>query len=492
MSRPQQVARPIVRSLRQATSSTSVCQSRPIALRQFSSTPIRKDETTTTTATTVDPSSDAQKLAADAALLGQKKNISSTSTIKQGTEEQLAQFLSPQLGSRRRRAALATTGNIPFEQMPYQCFQEARKILAQDREEKVAKIIAETEKIKRLEATDPSTFRGGEPYKQKRLASMRAYIEKLKILADINDPLVKRRFEDGKGAWTGDMNKPIYRYLAHRKWCSMDRKIIMQRITQFHIVPDLLPKFEPTMEVKMTFRGYKVPPGAILNSRITETPPTLRIQVFDKGERLLSVVVMDSDVPDVESDTFKRRLHFLATNIPWDPTKTSLPLGRLNNSSGESSSSSSSTTTTTTTTTTQSELGALAVPWLPPFSQKGAPYHRLSVFILQHNDSNAPLDTARLRELYDGPGREGFSLKSFRDKFGLTPVGFSLFRTVWDDNTADVMARHGIPGADVELKQQRVVSLKPPRKARGWEAKRQKPKYRSLWKYTKRIKGLKF
>jgi large subunit ribosomal protein L35 len=121
--------------------------------------------------------------------------------IKQGTEDQLAQFMAPQLGSRRRRAALATTGSIPFEQLPYQCFQEARKILAQDREEKVAKIVAETAKIKRLEATDASTFRGGEPYKQKRLESLRAHVERLKVLADINDPLVKRRFEDGQGAF---------------------------------------------------------------------------------------------------------------------------------------------------------------------------------------------------------------------------------------------------------------------------------------------------
>ncbi len=198
MSRPQQVARPIVRSLRQATGSTATCHSRPIAIRQFSSTPIRKDETTTTT--TAEPAADAQKLAADAALQGQKKPTSFSTTIKQGSEEQLSQLLLPELGSRRRRAALATTGDVPFEQLPYQCFQEARKILAQDREEKVAKIVAETQKIKRLEAADASTFRGGEQYKQRRLESLRDHIEELKILADINDPLVKRRFEDGQGA----------------------------------------------------------------------------------------------------------------------------------------------------------------------------------------------------------------------------------------------------------------------------------------------------
>ena len=204
MSRPQQVARPIVRSLRQATGSTATCPSRLLALRPFSSTPSRKDETTTTTTTTpstpATPGPGAQAPADDAALLAQKKPNLFSSVIKQGSEDELAQLLSPQLGSRRRRAALATTGNVPFEQMPYQCFQEARKILAQDREEKVAKIAAETAKIKRLELADASTFRSGEAYKQKRLESYRDYVESLKILADINDPLVKRRFEDGQGA----------------------------------------------------------------------------------------------------------------------------------------------------------------------------------------------------------------------------------------------------------------------------------------------------
>ncbi len=193
-----------MRSLRQATGSTATCPSRSLALRPFSSTPSRNDETTTPTTTTTStpatPGGGAQT-PADGAVLGQNKPKLFSSVIKQGNEDELAQLLSPQLGSRRRRAALATTGNVPFEQMPYQCFQEARKILAQDREEKVAKIAAETAKMKRLELKDASVFRGGEPYKQKRLESFGDYIESLKILADINDPLVKRRFEDGQGAF---------------------------------------------------------------------------------------------------------------------------------------------------------------------------------------------------------------------------------------------------------------------------------------------------
>ena len=57
----------------------------------------------------------------------------------------------------------------------------------------------EIAKIKRLEATPADQVPGGERKKNLRLTSLRKYLEKLKILVDINDPLVKRRFEDGFG-----------------------------------------------------------------------------------------------------------------------------------------------------------------------------------------------------------------------------------------------------------------------------------------------------
>ena len=159
----------------------------------------------------------------------------------------------------------------------------------------------------------------------------------------------------------------------------------------------------------------------------------------------------------------------MAANITLDPTNTSLPLSKIVASD------------------------QLAVPWLAPFSQKGAPYHRLSIFLLEQNPGEK-LDVAKLKELYarqdESKFTTRFSLKSFRDKFHLKPFGFSMFHSVWDENTADLMARHNMPGAETEFRPARVYSLKPPIKPRGWEAKRQGPKYRQLWKYTKRIRGV--
>jgi large subunit ribosomal protein L35 len=101
--------------------------------------------------------------------------------------------------NKRRQVIRANTTSIPFDELPYQCFQEARKILVADRAEKLKQIETERARIERLKETDPSIFRGGQPYKERRIRDMQGTLEKLKIYADINDPNVKRRFEDGLG-----------------------------------------------------------------------------------------------------------------------------------------------------------------------------------------------------------------------------------------------------------------------------------------------------
>jgi large subunit ribosomal protein L35 len=247
------------------------------------------------------------------------------------------------------------------------------------------------------------------------------------------------------------MNKPIYRYLADRKWREYQRRIIVQRIDQLAIVPDVLPNFEPTADVRLAFRQRNVAPGEFIDSRVSEVPARLKVQVFDKGERLVTIVVIDSDVPVVEHDNFVTRCHYLATNIPISPTETSLPLSK----------------------TTDAQL---VHHWLPPFAQKGSPYHRYSVFVLQQE----PGQIFNPTELKEKVQRDGFSMRSFIDRFRVTPIGMSIFRSLWDEGTAGVMERAGIEGADIEFKRKKVVALKPKQKARGWEARHASDKYKSL------------
>jgi large subunit ribosomal protein L35 len=101
------------------------------------------------------------------------------------------------IASRRRRHMLKQTQNIPFEQLPFQCFQEARKILQEDRKQKLEEIATQRERIEKM--MQKTVAPQDEGRRNHVVKSMRERLEYTKILADINDPMVKRTFEDKQG-----------------------------------------------------------------------------------------------------------------------------------------------------------------------------------------------------------------------------------------------------------------------------------------------------
>jgi len=225
------------------------------------------------------------------------------------------------------------------------------------------------------------------------------------------------------------MNKPIYRYLADRKWREYKRKLLMQRITQMNVVPDILPTIDPTVSVDLSFGRRDVQPGEFVDSRVSEIPATLEIQPYNKGERLVTIAIVNPDVPNVSKDGFDYRCHFLASNIKISPTQTKVFLRTL------------------------SEQTQVLLPWLPAYTQKGAPYSRMSIFVLEQDGE---VDVSAGRDRYQA---RGFILRSFVDKFRLKPVGVNLYRSQYDEGTAGVMQRAGIPGHNVEFKRMKIEPL---------------------------------
>lgn len=195
MSRCQQVGRPILRSLQQGVSS------RPCSAALFSTTGSRKEDVVadTSSASASEPPPPPPSSTNPIDEEWRQRRLDPNTTTLRWAEKKLIKAGTPPIGSRRRRVAIRTSENIPFEQLPYQAFQEARKILQDDRQGKLDKIVAATARLRFLEQTDPKTLQGGEAMKARRIDSARKYLDELKIQADINDPLVKRRFEDGLG-----------------------------------------------------------------------------------------------------------------------------------------------------------------------------------------------------------------------------------------------------------------------------------------------------
>lgn len=81
-------------------------------------------------------------------------------------------------------------------------------MLQEDREEKLKAIATERLRIQNLIAQDADKISGGQAAKDRRLDGMRRHLEHLKILADINDPMIKKRFEDGEGYCSDYFNGP--------------------------------------------------------------------------------------------------------------------------------------------------------------------------------------------------------------------------------------------------------------------------------------------
>ena len=317
------------------------------------------------------------------------------------------------------------------------------------------------------------------------------------------------------------MNKPIYRHLADTTWRSHKRKILMQRITQMTVIPDVLPSIDPVVSTSLSFGKKNIPHGEIVPSLLTETAPSITIQPYDSGERLVTIAVINPDVPDVSKDGFGYRCHFLACNVRISPTETLVRLGELH------------------------EEAQVVLEWLAPYAQKGLGYQRLCVFVLEQparerdegveklgeevvgglNSQSAegtrqaatqdikaaeeqaglaspitpeptstatdassatatatatatdsptqpptrslPLPTPLIKSSPSYTTRENFNLRSLVTKHTLKPVGVDLFRTKWDDGTAEVMRRAGVVGADVEFRRKRVEPLPYKRLGRG-------------------------
>jgi large subunit ribosomal protein L35 len=236
------------------------------------------------------------------------------------------------------------------------------------------------------------------------------------------------------------MNKPIYRYLADQRWRKYKRLVLEQRINQLNIVPDLLPALNPTADVDLGFSRRDVAPGEFVDSAISEKMPRLTVQTFEPGEKLVTVVVVDADVPLPEKDSFTYRCHFLASNIPLSPTRTSIPLHRIEQEDRK---------------TSVVADRKIALPWTAPWAHRGAPYHRLAVFVLDQSQAKA-LNIVEISKIK----RDGFILRSFLSKHQLTPIGVSLFRTKWDESMAGVMERAGLKDeVKVEFKRKRVEPL---------------------------------
>ncbi|KAK0245524.1 phosphatidylethanolamine-binding protein [Armillaria nabsnona] len=237
-----------------------------------------------------------------------------------------------------------------------------------------------------------------------------------------------------------DMRNPAHRHLREQNWRGEGKlDLLMERIHQMNVIPDVLPSLHPSIDLSIkvrqthlagpTYRSRGIEPGVFLSPKQTIAPPTVYATAFHLDTRLYTMMLVDSDVPDPENETFTTFLHWLCPNVPLSAINSG-PIKNLN-------------------THTQ---------YVPPHPQQGTPYHRYSLLLLPQparldapyslvtearsstSRSRAGRVTSRYLPIPVVPqsARTGFNVREFCKKWSLDGRqggGAHMWREVWDESS---------------------------------------------------------
>ncbi|WRT69990.1 uncharacterized protein IL334_006983 [Kwoniella shivajii] len=233
-------------------------------------------------------------------------------------------------------------------------------------------------------------------------------IDKMEVEAYANDPAVRRVFKETGGK--GEMGKAIYRWLGEQQWKKEGGiDLLMQRLLQMNIVPDLLPTIPPTAPLTLTLNSSSIEPGSFQPPSSFSSPPTLKSQIFHhpslpsssspNPEALHTLLVIDPDAPSHETHSFDQRVHYLKTDIPLSVLSGDLDL--FGNG-----------------------LGKELLSWEPPAPEQGTPKHRYVFLLFRQISTSTSTDVSR----------DTFDLRSYLSQQDLVAedlVGINMVRAKW-------------------------------------------------------------
>ncbi|KAH9963506.1 phosphatidylethanolamine-binding protein [Russula dissimulans] len=230
----------------------------------------------------------------------------------------------------------------------------------------------------------------------------------LEVMAQVNLPEVRWKAANGMA----DMSQKVYRHLVEQRWRNEGAlDLLMERLYQMHVIPDILPDLQPTVELRVVFpeappknvvlrartkrKTLPVEAGVFLVNEQTRRPPKLYTTVFHPEPRLYTLLMVDPDVPDEDNQTFKTFLHWLHWLTPICCT----------------------------------------YPLSSPHPALGTPYHRYVLLLLPHEDPTLKLS------LPPGPlERDAFDVRRFVQEHALRTDegGAFMWRAVWDEESSRI------------------------------------------------------
>ncbi|KAH9891231.1 PEBP-like protein [Cubamyces lactineus] len=253
------------------------------------------------------------------------------------------------------------------------------------------------------------------------LKEMRERVGILEIQSEVNLPDVRWKARNGMA----DMSRPIHRHLVEQWWREEgDLDLLMERIYQMSVVPDMLPELHPSFDLRIKYaepppaNNYlrtrvkrklkEVEPGIFLVPEQTRRPPEISTTLFHTDTRLYTLLMVDLDVPDPEHHSFTTYLHWMRPNIPLSAF-TPAPTVPLNTHT----------------------------PYIPPHPQRGTPYHRYVLLVLPQASATEPIDIP----VYEECDRLGFNFRAFAEQYGFDGArggGAHMWREVWDETVSHI------------------------------------------------------
>lgn len=218
-----------------------------------------------------------------------------------------------------------------------------------------------------------------------------------------------------------DRSVAIYRKILKEKWQEYGQMLTMQRLEQLHIIPDTLPTLAPEVEVKIKFSHNDekefadwVVPGSKMPAFAVAKPPTIEIQEFDPvedGTGLYSVLIVNPDIPCLETNGFKTSLNFALQNVPLDfVNNTITPLSLLEHPEW------------------------VLKEYTPLLPERNSPTHRACVWVFRQNQVLNDVEV----------NSDSFDIRSFVESNGLQPVGAHVWRQDYDRSTNRIRAEYGL------------------------------------------------
>ncbi|WFD02756.1 mitochondrial 54S ribosomal protein YmL35 [Malassezia obtusa] len=225
-------------------------------------------------------------------------------------------------------------------------------------------------------------------------------VDAYEIASEINLPQIRADFLNGKG----DLGRPVFRHLREQAWRlggSLDQ--LVERATLMNVLPDVVPSVRLEADLQVIYgtgqgigdhggSGGDILPGVFLSPAQTREAPQIAATVFHPETRHYTLMMVDPDRPNEDTESFETFVHWLVHDIPLSATQSSLP-----------------------------ETLQEALAYVPPHPQQGTPYHRYTMLLFEQSGPGSFGDVPR----------SPMNVSTFAQQHGLQLRGLHFWREQW-------------------------------------------------------------